>query len=117
MPASFNGDAAGDAGPSEKIQHRRAGIRQPAYDAGDQRLLLLRWLADALVGIAVESRDPPDIGRIDTLVEIFGIEALVALVRGEPRRLEAGAHRVEIEIISWRAREPGDLFMAVGEEA
>src|SRR5215813_12849447 len=101
MPAGFDRDTAGDAAAREEIQHRRARIGQRAHDALDQLFRLLRRMSDALLGIAVEPRNSPDIRRVDTLVEILGIEALVALVDLERLRIEPGTNRIEIEIISW----------------
>src|SRR6201999_2483859 len=108
MPLRFNGDARGNAAAGEEVQHGRTRKRQRAHDAIDQFPRLLSRMADALLRIAVEPRNPPDVGGIDALVETVLIEALVALVDREPLRIERRAHRVEIEIVFWRFRKPGN---------
>src|SRR5215831_17044839 len=117
MPPVLDRDGCGDTAAGKEIQHGRTRIGQCADEAFDQYLRLLGRMADALLRIAVEARDLPDVGRVDALVETFGIEALIALVDLEPLRIEWLADRVEVKIIFGRPGKPGDLFMPVGEEA
>src|SRR6185437_3992234 len=117
MPAGFDCNAARHAAAGEEIQHRRARKRQRADDPPDKFLRLLGRMADAFFRIAVEARDFPDIGGIDALVQILGVEPLVALVDLERMRIERLPHGVEVEIVFWRPGKPGDLLMPVGEEA
>src|SRR5262249_37821865 len=74
-------------------------------------------MAHALLGIAVETRYPPHVRRVDTLVQIFRIEPLVSLIRVEGFWIESRSHRIEVEEIFRGLCEPRDLFVTVGEKA
>src|SRR5579859_2970609 len=116
MPARLDRDTGGDAAAGKKVEHRRARKRQRADQPLDQFFRLLRRMTDALLRIAVEPRDLPDIGRVDALLEALRVEPLVALVELEDLRIERLPDRVEVEIVFRRLGKPGDLLVPVRSE-